>query len=310
MIDLRNVLKKNPEWENDIHKLKAALCDLFPNDRREINLIIYAMDCGVSNIISRVKVIDDVLFSNLISMMYNSFGTQSDMCELAISAWANAYGVPICISKPFGSFTRDQILAMYFSEDKHIFKISESAQVLGPSGKVKDLHINTKYLIIGWREVVDDNKRNIHNSIFGYKYFYVSFEEISNNKIVFQIMGKNDNKPYITLTIDFNSNIERKNFILFLECLKEEVTFEYPFDDTSIPQTSIRNPESIWNNYFSGNIIKPISFKARHIKHSENALEIHHEDNGICEIEIGMKEPMSYYEAVRKKEKWLGLLFQ
>lgn len=294
MIDLKAVIERNPEWGRSSVKLKNVLNDLYPNERREINLITNALECGVAEEISHTNIIDELLLNKSIAVLEDEYGIQRDMAIIAIEAWASAYGVEFEITN---RMTTDDIIKKHFTEDAHVYQVNDAC-VLGPDGAIEDFRINTKHMILSWREA-DSNLG--HNTIYGYSYFTVWFKENDNNVLFGLVSKRKQNQiPQNPFVLEFYNSGAKEEFVLFLNCLIDgDKYFTYPFDDSIIPSSSISQEERVWKNYFSGYQVEPICFRAKCIEHDEvSGDEIVHRNKGICSVTIGIDPEMSYEEAI------------
>lgn len=95
MIDLNEVYIKYPRSFETRAKLVSLLRDLFPQNRKEINLIINAYDLGIPNRLKNSQQLDLILLNSLIKCMYDEYGLERKACEDSILCWANIYGLTI-----------------------------------------------------------------------------------------------------------------------------------------------------------------------------------------------------------------------
>ena len=99
MINLKSILEKHPEWINDSKKLRAALNDLYPSNRREIDLLLVVFDDGLVHQIKQCTEIDNRVMDSFASTLYNNHGIQKDLAAEAIEAWADVFDVPIAVEQ-------------------------------------------------------------------------------------------------------------------------------------------------------------------------------------------------------------------
>ena len=95
MIDVKCVLLQNPEWLKDVSKLRSALKDFYPDNRREINVIINALECGIPEMLSNKSQISDIDRNKYVSLLINEYGIQTDIALEAVMAWAHVYDIKI-----------------------------------------------------------------------------------------------------------------------------------------------------------------------------------------------------------------------
>lgn len=95
MIDLKEVFIKYPRSFETHAKLISLLRDLFPQKRKEINLIINAYDLDIPNRLKSSQELDSILLNSLIKSMYDEYGLEKKACEDSILCWAKLYGLTI-----------------------------------------------------------------------------------------------------------------------------------------------------------------------------------------------------------------------
>ena len=86
------MLNENPRILLDRKKFKGYLCDVFPINRREINLIMYAYDNDIFNEIDNVDCIDDIFFSRMVKKLVNNNGIQETLAKTAVNLCCEIYG--------------------------------------------------------------------------------------------------------------------------------------------------------------------------------------------------------------------------
>ena len=54
-VDLKTILEKYPECENDNARLRAVLRDFYPKNSREVNVVLNVQHCGIAGQIKKMK---------------------------------------------------------------------------------------------------------------------------------------------------------------------------------------------------------------------------------------------------------------
>lgn len=99
MIDLREVYGKYPQCFSSYAKLNSLLRDLYPLNRREVNLIMAAYECGIPNRLKSVHELDSLLYHSLAKAMHEEYGIEMNACENCIISWANSFGLTISLNR-------------------------------------------------------------------------------------------------------------------------------------------------------------------------------------------------------------------
>lgn len=91
MIDLGVIIHEYPQCLKSRAKLSAILHDLYPQENREINLILASYECGIPDRISNLTYIDAALMNKLINKLEKEYGFQREYAKKSIESWARGY---------------------------------------------------------------------------------------------------------------------------------------------------------------------------------------------------------------------------
>lgn len=93
MIDLKNILKQNPNCLSSRATFKSVLMDGYPSEKRMVNILTILFECGVANKISAKKTIDANEMQALIALIENDYGISGEYSQEAILVWAAAFDI-------------------------------------------------------------------------------------------------------------------------------------------------------------------------------------------------------------------------
>ena len=94
-MNLRIILDQYPQCLESRAKLSAILRDLYPSERRQINIVLDIYECGIADKIKQLKSIDALqvqAFCRQLEVEY-ALPAQYALCGLAL--WLEAYNVAI-----------------------------------------------------------------------------------------------------------------------------------------------------------------------------------------------------------------------
>ena len=92
MIDLKELIAKYPDCLENTSKLRSYLLDLYPKEKRDINIIVTIKECGiVDTIISRKGLINDIELNIWYKKLFNEFGYANTLSERIIQLWLSIY---------------------------------------------------------------------------------------------------------------------------------------------------------------------------------------------------------------------------
>ena len=95
MIDLKVVIQNYPNSLKNRIQLAAILHDLYPTEKREVNLALAVYDCGIVNRISKMKTLELSQNRVFIKLLEDEWGIREDYALLAVKLWAMAFNVEI-----------------------------------------------------------------------------------------------------------------------------------------------------------------------------------------------------------------------
>lgn len=76
-------------------QLASLLRDLYPSEKRAVNVALAVYDSGITSRFSGLKVIDSVLLHSFIKQLVDEFGLQEQFAAEGIEVWAKAYGITV-----------------------------------------------------------------------------------------------------------------------------------------------------------------------------------------------------------------------
>ena len=95
MINLKKVFDINSEWESNSIRLKAVLSDLYPNNKRDINLLVNVKECGIADNIKALTRMSNAQLMAFAAVINDEYGIQIEYAIEAIKTWAEAYDVEV-----------------------------------------------------------------------------------------------------------------------------------------------------------------------------------------------------------------------
>lgn len=93
MIDLKTTLKQYPNCLNSRASFKSVLMDMYPNEKRAINILTILFECGIANKIKIKQSISANEMQGFITQVENEYGISAQYAQDAILVWASAFGV-------------------------------------------------------------------------------------------------------------------------------------------------------------------------------------------------------------------------
>ena len=93
MIDLCVVVQKYPDCLSTRNRLSALLHDLYPTQKRDVNVVLAVYDCGVVAHISKMRSVDITRFRLFIKTIMEEYGLQEKAAAEGIVMWAKAFGL-------------------------------------------------------------------------------------------------------------------------------------------------------------------------------------------------------------------------
>lgn len=97
MIDLKNILQKNPGCLSSRAGFKSILTDVYPNEKRLINILTIIYESGLVNTIRSKKTITSIESNSFMTQIENEYGIPPKYSLNALIIWATAYDVNVQI---------------------------------------------------------------------------------------------------------------------------------------------------------------------------------------------------------------------
>lgn len=95
MIDIKQIVENNPDCLLSRSRLKGILKDYFPNEKREINVVLAVYESGIAENIRRNKDISAVRVTQFLKQIEAEFGIASQYAIEGIQIWASVYGLSV-----------------------------------------------------------------------------------------------------------------------------------------------------------------------------------------------------------------------
>lgn len=80
----------------DRHRVSGLLKDLFPERRREVNILLQIYDLGIIDELQRQKEIDQLFVQRFTGKIVNEFGTAESLAESMVLLWCICFGCDCC----------------------------------------------------------------------------------------------------------------------------------------------------------------------------------------------------------------------
>ena len=94
-MNLRIILERYPLCLESRAKLSAILRDLYPSERREINIVLDIYESGIADKIKHLKSIDGLQVQAFCQQLENDYALSQDYALLGLSFWLEAYHVTL-----------------------------------------------------------------------------------------------------------------------------------------------------------------------------------------------------------------------
>ncbi len=99
-IDLKQIIVSFPDAQTDRQKLQGLLRDMYPKEKRDVNVLLSVMDAGIPEELQRVNVLDSVQLHRLTKKIEDECGFSEAVAADALSTWATALGKETVESTP------------------------------------------------------------------------------------------------------------------------------------------------------------------------------------------------------------------
>lgn len=94
-MNLNIILVKYPQCLESRAKLSAILRDLYPSERREINIVLDIYECGIADKIKQLKSIDALQVQAFCRQLEVEYALPAQYALRGIALWLEVYSVPI-----------------------------------------------------------------------------------------------------------------------------------------------------------------------------------------------------------------------
>lgn len=92
MINLKEVITKYPECLESASKLRSYLVDLYPQEKRNINIITTIFECGIAEEIKNAQgEIDDITIHSYCNRLENDYAYSVAFSRECVLLWSDAY---------------------------------------------------------------------------------------------------------------------------------------------------------------------------------------------------------------------------
>lgn len=95
MIDLKSIIQKNPDCLSSKASFKSVLMDIYPDEKRTVNILTIMYECGIVQRIKSKPLLVNNDFQALLLQLENDYGIISKYSRKCIIIWANALGVVV-----------------------------------------------------------------------------------------------------------------------------------------------------------------------------------------------------------------------
>lgn len=99
IIKFSNALQSYPEAVADRKRLKSILADVFPEDNKEVNLILNGYDEGITDLINTSVDQLDMRAAQIQNQLVNDYGITTTNAEWIVQTWMTALGLSTTIEK-------------------------------------------------------------------------------------------------------------------------------------------------------------------------------------------------------------------
>ena len=93
---LSDALKNHAELLADRQRVSGLLKDLFPERRREVNILLQIYDLGIVDELQRQREINQLFIQRFTGRIVNEYGTAEQLAEKMVLLWCYCYGHDCC----------------------------------------------------------------------------------------------------------------------------------------------------------------------------------------------------------------------
>ena len=92
VVVLRDMLKGYPDIVENSRRLKAAIADVLPGKKKEVNLLGMLAEENIIQAIETKNSLDQVLCDRFTSILEEEYGTSVELARRMVLIWFHAYG--------------------------------------------------------------------------------------------------------------------------------------------------------------------------------------------------------------------------
>lgn len=98
MIDLKTVLREHPDCISSRTLFRSVLMDIYPNEKRKVNILTSMLECGIVQKIKNRKILNNNEVQAILGQLENEYGTAAIYASNGIKIWADAFGVSVQVT--------------------------------------------------------------------------------------------------------------------------------------------------------------------------------------------------------------------
>lgn len=95
LIDLKVIISNYPRSVGTRSQLFPLLRDLYPAEKRAVNVVLAVCESGIASKIANLKALDTVQMQSFVTQLVDEYGLQEQYAIEGIEAWAKAYEVSV-----------------------------------------------------------------------------------------------------------------------------------------------------------------------------------------------------------------------
>lgn len=95
MIDLKTVLREHPGCLSSRASFRSILMDIYPNEKRMVNILTSMLECGIVQKIKNRKILNNNEVQAILGQLENEYGIASIYASNGIKIWADAFSVSV-----------------------------------------------------------------------------------------------------------------------------------------------------------------------------------------------------------------------
>lgn len=91
MINLKDLLKDNPDCEANAYRLSKLLSKVYPTEKAKTRVLVDILDCGIAGEIKNLKFVDKTQADKFVAFLENDYGYSPKIAKECIEIWADFY---------------------------------------------------------------------------------------------------------------------------------------------------------------------------------------------------------------------------